>query len=295
MISGLLVGLQSKTIDYDAVAYRTGLILAEDPGLTSGDPYNPTRWEYYNTQIVRFGLAYSRDYPNILSKGKVDSFFNQPIPDIQKKTMMYGDYAYFFNISLKRSDSSTQLSRGDPYPPNSGFTRRYVKIKEPSVMSVNASAPSFKGAGDGNFTVLLDASILYDQNVRTPLIIDPYFDGISISIVNINETLNQSQGTTIRLNTAEVVGYNADDTIPNSYGSILNSPWTLQTDPGNVTKISTTLMPGYPAFSTLNLSVFPKVYIKYTFSNSTFGGRVTYDQYNVTQPLIPAIMEVRVW
>jgi len=33
LMSGLLVGLQSKTIDYDAVAYRTGVILVEDlPG-----------------------------------------------------------------------------------------------------------------------------------------------------------------------------------------------------------------------------------------------------------------------
>ena len=30
MASGLLVGLQSRTIDYDAVAYRTAVILVED-------------------------------------------------------------------------------------------------------------------------------------------------------------------------------------------------------------------------------------------------------------------------
>ena len=32
MIPGLLIGLQAYTIDYDAVAYRTGVILVEDPG-----------------------------------------------------------------------------------------------------------------------------------------------------------------------------------------------------------------------------------------------------------------------
>ena len=32
IIPGLLIGLQSNTIDYDAVAYRTGVILVEDPG-----------------------------------------------------------------------------------------------------------------------------------------------------------------------------------------------------------------------------------------------------------------------
>jgi len=32
LIPGLLIGLQSYTVDYDAVAYRTGVILVEDPG-----------------------------------------------------------------------------------------------------------------------------------------------------------------------------------------------------------------------------------------------------------------------
>jgi len=32
MVPGLLVNLQGYTIDYDAVAYRTGVILVEDPG-----------------------------------------------------------------------------------------------------------------------------------------------------------------------------------------------------------------------------------------------------------------------
>ena len=32
MVPGLFIGVQSYTIDYDAVAYRTGVILAEDPG-----------------------------------------------------------------------------------------------------------------------------------------------------------------------------------------------------------------------------------------------------------------------
>jgi hypothetical protein len=32
MIPGLLINLQGYTIDYDAVAYRTGVILVEDPG-----------------------------------------------------------------------------------------------------------------------------------------------------------------------------------------------------------------------------------------------------------------------
>ena len=32
LVPGLLINLQGFTIDYDAVAYRSGVILAEDPG-----------------------------------------------------------------------------------------------------------------------------------------------------------------------------------------------------------------------------------------------------------------------
>ena len=74
MIPGLLIGLQSYTIDYDAVAYRTGVILVEDPGWPVSPP-----WESYNDlqkfNVTRFGLAISRDTPNILSEDKVNRFF----------------------------------------------------------------------------------------------------------------------------------------------------------------------------------------------------------------------------
>ncbi|HWS22487.1 MAG TPA: hypothetical protein VN227_07605, partial [Methanoregula sp.] len=62
MIPGLMIGLQSYTIDYDAVAYRTGVILVEDPGWPVSPP-----WESYIDQqksnVTRFGLAISKDTP----------------------------------------------------------------------------------------------------------------------------------------------------------------------------------------------------------------------------------------
>ena len=81
MTSGLLIGLSSKSIDYDSVAYRTGVILAEDPGWTvknstlwGGDPNSPYK-DYDISQISRLGLAVERDTPNIVSQNKVDLFF----------------------------------------------------------------------------------------------------------------------------------------------------------------------------------------------------------------------------
>jgi hypothetical protein len=72
MVPGLLVGLQRATaIDYDAVAYRTGAILVEDPG----DPTLPRYtepWElkdsFHKDEVIRFGLAVSKDTPNVLSE-----------------------------------------------------------------------------------------------------------------------------------------------------------------------------------------------------------------------------------
>ena len=43
MVPGLLAGLESSGIDYDAVAYRTGVILVEDPGWPAYPP-----WELYD-------------------------------------------------------------------------------------------------------------------------------------------------------------------------------------------------------------------------------------------------------
>ena len=86
MIPGLLIGLNAYPIDYNAVAYRTGVILAEDRGaaaLYRGRPVmatgtaRGTEWESLpdKCDIARFGLAVSKDTPNILDENKVNRFF----------------------------------------------------------------------------------------------------------------------------------------------------------------------------------------------------------------------------
>ena len=78
MASGLLIGLSSKSIDYDSVAYRTGVMLAEDRGYEELSEKSPS-WEQLPQvqipSITRLGLALQRDTPNILSQQKVDKFF----------------------------------------------------------------------------------------------------------------------------------------------------------------------------------------------------------------------------
>jgi len=70
--SGLLVGLQSRHVDYDAVAYRAGVILSEDPGVPntwpgSLMPNSSGEWEFIGksakSDVKRFGLCLYKSTP----------------------------------------------------------------------------------------------------------------------------------------------------------------------------------------------------------------------------------------
>ena len=76
MTSGLLVGLQSKHIDYDAVAYRTGVILVEDPGEPNTQVNYITitekdQWEFIGINqknlVKRFGMTVYKSSPDPIS------------------------------------------------------------------------------------------------------------------------------------------------------------------------------------------------------------------------------------
>ncbi len=184
MVSGLLVGLSSRTIDYDAIAYRTGVVLAEDAGDPGGagdlnDPKAPG-WEVKNfasteekKQIIRLGLAISKDYPNILSPAKIDKFFyaNSGLTDnenlsYKQKLMLFNfnnkilsitPTFYHFNIRFKSLDGQSDIpsehvpnitapifttayvGEDDSTVQNYGYSRRLVVIKQPSSMDFNLS------------------------------------------------------------------------------------------------------------------------------------------------------------
>ncbi|ABS54656.1 hypothetical protein Mboo_0132 [Methanoregula boonei 6A8] len=140
LIPGLFIGLQSSSIDYDAVAYRTGVVLTEDPGM----PYNPS-WEspsVADSQILRFGLALSKDTPNILSYEKINRFFCTTefvYPQDYQSRAVFGDYPYLFNISLQMAGSNVTQSVGDVLPEDYGYSRRVIKVKEHSNATLDFS------------------------------------------------------------------------------------------------------------------------------------------------------------
>jgi hypothetical protein len=149
LIPTLFIGLQSSSIDYDAVAYRTSVILAEDPGM----PYNPS-WETLpnisDSQILRFGLALSKDTPNILTPEKINRFFCSTefvYPTDYQSRAVFGDYPYQFNISLQMAGSNVTQSIGDILPEDTigrsvgtyGYSRRVIKVKEHSNATLDFS------------------------------------------------------------------------------------------------------------------------------------------------------------
>jgi hypothetical protein len=171
LIPGLFIGLQSSSIDYDAVAYRTGVVLTEDPGM----PYNPS-WEspsVADSQILRFGLALSKDTPNILSYEKINRFFCTTefvYPQDYQSRAVFGDYPYLFNISLQMAGSNVTQSVGDVLPEDYGYSRRVIKVKEHSNATLDFS--NFNGAGPLSQYVLTNAS----TNNATSQVFSLYFN-----------------------------------------------------------------------------------------------------------------------
>jgi len=168
-VPSLLVGLQRTSgIDYDAVAYRTGVVLVEDPGWPAGipigsDPYlfftmpDWRPWEFMEdkNQISRFGLALTRDTPNILSINKINKFFNTTLFDDQfdstkndyRGKLLFSPYQYGYNItlqnisSMKAGEPALKMSIGQPYPAVYGYIRRYVLIKQNPNATINMADP----------------------------------------------------------------------------------------------------------------------------------------------------------
>jgi hypothetical protein len=228
MIPNLFLGLSTHTIDYDAVAYRTGVILAEDPGATSAVVTDGSPWEAQNKvtgkdNVARFGLAISKDTPNILNADKVERFFCSTIssspataffyPDDYQKRVIFGDYPYRFNISLKVTDTGQVLSVGDAVPEHHsyGYIRRDVKIKGSSNATIFANAtpqPSDWNTTFKQYSLMIDSNELRFGKVRDPAYqIIPQNEKIMINITNLTGSMNKSRPDPSKVNLTRVDFY----------------------------------------------------------------------------------------
>ena len=204
IIPGLLIGLQAFTIDYDAVAYRTGVILVEDQGEPASWELAPYNMNYDKTDVLRFGLAVSRDDPNILSQEKVNRFFDTATfdyPDDYHNRSIFGDYPYRFNISLRQiGDIGSVQSIGEVLPEGYGYIRRFVKIKSMSNATIDGGNPRLKTEGYINgdnttthiFSILLNNTALTGKasQIKDPAYqIIPARESFIINLTNLDSTM----------------------------------------------------------------------------------------------------------
>jgi len=318
MVPGMLAGLQSATIDYDGVAYRTSVILAEDPGwFEDVNGGVGSRWEIKrDDEIQRMGLAVSKETPNIFSIAKVARFFNQTYrenPAFYRSRVFFSDIPYSFNITLKGDDFEYHLGDGTPEG-EYGSIRRAVLVKNASEATLDFSNAAVLGAyadpatAPGatstfnvslNFTELLAPSPAYQ--------VDPFSERITIRIENLNKTFYngaQANLTNLKLywrsNPGEPSFEIETDSLHLYVDGVQNS--TLLT---NITHNLTLIFD--PGFFTRgapdNKNVLTIRDLEFTFANSPGTNTTIKNTFNYTPtddkvtmpPLKPAVLEVAVW
>jgi len=130
-IPGMFVPFQSETIDLNSVAYRTSVILVEDPGCWD----DGEDWENHIENVSRVGLAIDKEHPNMLNLSKIDVFDNATQitnEDLTDKLGLYriiGDNPidYGYNITIVDSDKNILAARGE-IPPEYGDVVKMKRI-----------------------------------------------------------------------------------------------------------------------------------------------------------------------
>lgn len=336
LVPGILAGIQSENIDYDAVAYRTSVILVEDPGA----PQNPS-WSLMNPydmqhkdDIKRLGLAVSKDTPNILSREKVDKFFNKKpnfifTTEDYRDKVIFADLSYLYNISLKTDNYLYYASGGDPVPTfQYGYMRRLVKVKEPSVAEINFTG--YTGDIDANRTVIsatdpeadnfmvtVPYKVLVDRSVSPAYRIDPQSEPITIVLSGMFSHLNTTDNIiAMDFNGIEVRRLLDNGnmlSIPNLY-PWANDTYSLTVNgnpyPGSGETVSVigdpsiemVLYPPLPFSNDIASSLNVNFSFSYEYQNNLtphkyLSGVHQYDYTeNVKQPeLVDGVMEVAIW
>jgi len=320
MVPGLLAGLQSSGIDYDAVAYRTGVILTEDPGWPGWPVYPP--WEmkdqYHKDEIERMGLAVSNETPNILLSTKIEKFFNDTFftTDDYRSKAIFGEIPYSYNITLRSLDGRYNHKVGQETPEGYGYIRRVVKIKEPSVAVIDGSLKERYTISPGDnsttrtFTVRLDFSRLLNASIDPAYRIDPRTEPVNITITNFEAFLN---GTTSNATLKSVTFRRGSSSIPFPYDEddtdyytlrIDNNPDLYPPEPGVAVSSNISLVLKPAATSLFELGPTSILDIRFTFeeeedyphTNITGIHYYDYNTTNVTRPALkPAVLEVAIW
>ena len=328
MVPSLFIGLNAHTVDYDAVAYRTAVILVEDPGVAGSSVTGPWEIQEDKRDVVRFGLARAKDTPNILDENKIARFFCSTVfiyPEDYQQRVIFGDYPYRFNISLKISGEEGVRSVGDILPEGYGYIRRAVKIREGSNATIDKTmidARSYNNSENvslNHFSIQFDNKELLEGSIRNPAYqINYRNERIIINITDIDTTRSllyplPPVGTDPGSNLTAVNFYQRP------FGSTTLSSWPPMKKYENFTFIdgnSSATPPPFEIRNNVSLIFEPgffatmdptaTMFINLTFGmdppqqylNNTMTQPFTYNYMvtNVTQPsLKDGVLEVAVW
>jgi hypothetical protein len=329
MVPSLFIGLNTYTVDYDAVAYRTAVILVEDPG--AADPAVTGPWEIQpdKRDVIRFGLARSKETPNILDERKVERFFCSTAfsyPEDYQQRVIFGDYPYRFNISYRVIGEDQIHSVGDIIPDGYGYIRRDVKIRVESNATIDEimiNARNYKNSENASwnhFSIQLNNTELLSGEVRNPIYqINYYSDRIIVNITDI-DTTRASYLPLPAVGLSPGSNLTAINFYQRAYGSTTLSSWpsmkkyyqNLTYIDGNTSSvqppfdvrknISLVFEPGF--FSTMDptatmfINLTFGMYPPQQFLNNTGTAPFSYNYSaeSVTQPsLKDAVLEVAVW
>ncbi|MBP2133760.1 hypothetical protein J2128_001714 [Methanomicrobium sp. W14] len=328
MIPGLLLNVKSSTVDYDAVSYRTSVILAEDPGWPTGTPWE-LKDSKHKDEIERLGLSVSSQTPNILSTYKINKFFSSTTEfnfteDEYRSKAIFGDFGYQFNISLRDGSSST-LCAGEPVPKGGyGYMKRLVKIKHYSSADIqadllnttkNIKSSSFPKQIEQKIECRFNYSLLYDKTISAEYRIDPKTEPVTFRIYNLSKSLeSESDNYTVNLVNARFL---KDGTkISMAYDSFDNSSYIYKIngvprtmnynetaiEDKNISDIGFTILPSLMFSSEITSTVSVELNLEYEIKkNSTvkmIGGNFSYDYDSpyMTKPyLTDGVMEVCIW
>jgi len=320
------VGLQSKHVDYDAVAYRTAVMLVEDPG----EPVQPvgysmylgtfrtTQWELINLlsekyYVKRFGLAVSKSTTGVVSSKKLGSFMDNSFfsTDDYNNKLLFSDYPYNYNITIKKEGDVSQTI-GDVYYENSqyGYIRRIIFEKESGTINVELS--NYNLPGDGKLTVEIWTSDFINSlpSDGSTYILDPYRENVklNLSFTDVTPKIDPSSGDPIPVKLEGVIcEYNSTPfSVVGTGTSISTTNFVYQLSDG--TEITPPYEIGFPDYMITNLGRIvdfdpqinidkPIILITYDFgSTADISGREISTASDYSGPnLTPTWMEVRVW
>ena len=136
-IPGMFVPFQSETIDLSSVAYRTSVILVEDPGWwdneTGADYGEGWQKDNHLANVRRVGLAIDKEHPNVLKMSKITGF-NTQIDDanLTDKLGLYRNIGgnpidYGYNITIVNASNTILAARGE-IPPEYGDVVKMKRI-----------------------------------------------------------------------------------------------------------------------------------------------------------------------